>query len=237
MNKHNQYCYTYLLGWRDLDIWYYGSRSANKLEPQKDLLFKYQTSSVHVKKFILENGLPDVVKVHKLFETKVDAETYETKFLKKVNAKTSQRWLNKSNNTFPHVCYTRTEKHKLLISNANKGRIRSRELKEKLSKIHNERFQHGAAGPNKGKKFSDEWKRKISESNKGKHSKPVNLGRQHTDETKKKISSSLQGIKRSAETKEKVSLSKRGVAKSDEFKQKRSDYMKEHWRKKKLGLI
>jgi hypothetical protein len=66
---------------------------------------------------------------------------------------------------------------------------------------------------NTGREFSEETKRKISESRKGQKNR---LGRKHTEETKRKISEALKGQKNSLgrkhteETKRKISESRKG---------------------------
>lgn len=88
--------YTYLIGWRERDLWYYGSRHANTLAPEEDLWKEYFTSSKYVEKAREEFGEPDVRLVHRIFETVEDTHRYEYKFLKRVNAKSSPRWLNQT---------------------------------------------------------------------------------------------------------------------------------------------
>lgn len=43
-------CYTYLIGWSEYDIWYYGVRYAKGCNPA-DLWVKYFTSSKFVREF------------------------------------------------------------------------------------------------------------------------------------------------------------------------------------------
>lgn len=86
--------YTYLIGWRELDTWYYGVRYANKESPKLDLWVNYFTSSKHVKAFRDANGEPDVIRVHKEFTSREDACEYEVKFLTRMKVETSDRWLN-----------------------------------------------------------------------------------------------------------------------------------------------
>src|SRR5208282_5860115 len=76
----------------------------------------------------------------------------------------------------------------------------------KISESHK-----GKKNPNYGKHFSDEHKRKISESNKGK---------QRTDEMKKEMSKLNKGKFISNETKEKMSKSQKGRHHTEETKKK-----------------
>ena len=83
--------FTYLIGWRELDRWYYGYSS----KPESDLWVRYFTSSRVVGQFRIDHGEPDVVRVHKRFETKELANDFETRFLQRVKAVKSGRWLNR----------------------------------------------------------------------------------------------------------------------------------------------
>ncbi len=86
--------YTYLIGWRDLDAWYYGYR--NRDNPETDLWIEYFTSSKFVKQFRDKHGEPDVIRVHRIFADKRAAMEYEDRFLHRVDAVRSNRWLNRA---------------------------------------------------------------------------------------------------------------------------------------------
>lgn len=92
------------------------------------------------------------------------------------------------------------------------------------------RLLSGEKGPNFGKCFSEETRRKMSEARK---SKP---GHQQSEEAKRKISESLKGRRRSEETKMKMSESKSGEKHpnfgkhlSEETKRKISEACKKYW--------
>ena len=95
----------------------------------------------------------------------------------------------------------------------NKGKKFSEETKQKISKS------------NKGKKFSEETKQKMSIAKKGRYS-----GRICSDETKQKISNAKKGIPSnniySDETKQKMSYAQKGRVHSNETKQKMSESRK-----------
>lgn len=87
--------------------------------------------------------------------------------------------------------------------------------------------------PNKGRHFSDEWKRKISEAKKGKPS--PNKGRHPSKETIRKRSEAMKGKHHSEETRKKMSEARKGKHNSDESNRKRSETMKgknkgKHWK-------
>lgn len=53
-------CYTYLIGWSLMGIYYYGAQYRNMANP-KDLWVKYFTSSKTVKIFRSIYGEPDII--------------------------------------------------------------------------------------------------------------------------------------------------------------------------------
>ena len=58
--------YTYLIGWIDVDLWYYGRRTAEGCHPE-ELFISYFTSSKVVYDIRSEFGEPDVIRTHKFF--------------------------------------------------------------------------------------------------------------------------------------------------------------------------
>lgn len=134
MNKHNQKPYTYLIGWRDLDVWYYGVRWANKVCPEEDLWFHYNTSSEHLKAFMEENGQPDVIRVARKFDTVTAARRHETRFITRLKCVRSKRWLNKGN---PNGRFIHSRPHsdetKALIGKRSRERFADPEFKARHS--------------------------------------------------------------------------------------------------------
>jgi len=108
----------------------------------------------------------------------------------------------------------------------NKGRKHSEEFRRKLSEAHRG-LQSGKNHPMFGKHHSEGTKRKISEALKGKDNHQ--LGRHHSEETKQKLREANLGKKVSEETRRKLSLANKG-------KKLRlgSTITEEH--KKKIGL-
>ena len=89
---------------------------------------------------------------------------------------------------------------------------------------------------NKGKKHSEETKKKLSEVNKGKHLGKDNpfYGKHHSDEIKKRISTTMKGKPKSEDTRNKMSEAKKNM--SEETKKKLSEVRKgntnvrgKHW--------
>jgi hypothetical protein len=95
--------YTYLIGWSEHNIWYYGSRTAKNCHPS-DLWVKYFTSSdddniygkPSVKTFRKLNGDPDVIIVRKVFNDAKKCVKFENKVLRRIKAVSSPLFLNKS---------------------------------------------------------------------------------------------------------------------------------------------
>src|SRR5688500_5384682 len=100
--KDNRIPYTYLIGWKDLNKWYYGVRYGKGCCPS-DLFIKYFTSSKHVKKFISINGMPDVIQIRKTFTSIHKARNWEIKVLKRLNVKEKEYFLNKTDHLTPCI--------------------------------------------------------------------------------------------------------------------------------------
>lgn len=161
--------YTYLIGWTELDKWYYGVRHANTKSPEDDLWKQYFTSSKYVKEFREKFGEPDIVRVDRIFDSKEDAIDYEFNFLRENNAHTESKWLNQS--CFPAIrVSTLTEEHK-----------------NKIKKTMREKYS-GENNPSK----RPEVKEKMSKALKGRTS--TFLGKTHSDETKRQISRTTSGV-------------------------------------------
>lgn len=92
-------CFTYLIGWSNLRIYYYGRKTSIGCYPGM-LLNTYFTSSVYVHEFIENHGVPDIVQIRKTFgEDYKLCEKWESKVLKRLNLAGDTRFLNKHNGT------------------------------------------------------------------------------------------------------------------------------------------
>ena len=89
--------YTYLIGWKKQNKFYYGARWAKNCKPT-DLWCTYFTSSKHVKSFYKENGDPDVIQIRKIFDDSEKCKAYERRVLLKLNVLQKDMWLNKNIN-------------------------------------------------------------------------------------------------------------------------------------------
>jgi hypothetical protein len=94
--------YTYLVGWPEHNIWYYGVRYSQDCDPD-DLWKPYKTSSAHVKKFVSENGDPTVIQVRKVFDNEIQARLWEHRVLKRLKVVGDARWLNQHVSMTPYM--------------------------------------------------------------------------------------------------------------------------------------
>ena len=88
--------YTYFIRWNDLNLNYYGRRTAKGCHPN-EFFITYFTSSNYVSDIITEYGMPDVIKIHKIFSDIQSCCIQEEKFLTRVNAAKSFNWINRTN--------------------------------------------------------------------------------------------------------------------------------------------
>lgn len=92
--------YTYLIGWRSSDKWYYGVRYGKGCCPT-DLWVTYFTSSKIVAESRVKYGEPDIIVVRKVFNSIEGATSWEHSVLKRMNVIQSDKWLNAHNGTSP----------------------------------------------------------------------------------------------------------------------------------------
>lgn len=186
--------YTYFIKWNNINKSYYGVRFAKNCHPQ-DFWKTYFTSSKKVKKLRESFGEPDIIKIHKIFTLSDDARNFEQNVLIFLNVGRNDLWLNSSKGKCPtRLGIPFSEESKQKSSNTQKGRV-----------------------------FSSEHRKKLSES------KKLILRGPRSIEDKEKISNSLKGKKkepRSIETKEKLSLANKGKILTDETKLKISNARK-----------
>lgn len=96
MNQDNELHhqpYTYLIGWSQLNKYYYGVRFAKGCSP-REFWIKYKTSSKIVKEFVNNYGEPDIISIRKTFSTPEKAIRWEEKVLRKMNVLHDDKWLN-----------------------------------------------------------------------------------------------------------------------------------------------
>jgi len=89
--------YTYLIGWTDRSIWYYGVRYAKDCHPD-ELLKTYFTSSKYVKNDIDSYGVPDHYEIRRTFSSEEEARNWEHRVLRRINAVHREDFLNETDN-------------------------------------------------------------------------------------------------------------------------------------------
>ncbi len=119
--------FTYLIGWAKFNKFYYGVRYKDEITTDS-LGTSYFSSSRYVKKFIEDNGNPDIIQIRKIFTCKQKAKKWEETVIRRMNIIYDDKWLNKSNaNSFRDVVMD--EDIKKRISDVKKGK--------KLGKYYN----------------------------------------------------------------------------------------------------
>lgn len=97
MLEYMPYCY--LIGWENLNIWYYGVEYGIKKNANPTNLWtNYFTSSFAVKKFRIENGEPNIISIRKTFTDVKTALIWEHKVLVRMGVKKDSRFLNQHDN-------------------------------------------------------------------------------------------------------------------------------------------
>jgi hypothetical protein len=161
--------FTYLIGWRKLDKWYYGVRYAKNCHPS-DLMQTYFTSSINVKKFIETNGMPDVIQVRKIFCDKTSAINWENKTIMRMAMVEDDRFLNRCHSKSVHPDDARkhlagkTYEEAYGIEKAKELKaIRSLANKTRVIRPWEER-RKGRVHKNKGRKQNSERTARMVES-------------------------------------------------------------------------
>lgn len=194
---------------------YIGQHKYKKLDDS------YMGSGTLIKRAIKKHGIENFKKeiLYSRIQYRETADDMERFAIKKERAigKAEYNLANGGNGTG-----TVSDETKQKISKArsgkptwNKGKPMSEEYKIKLSMAHK-----GQVAWNKGKKckpLSEETKKKISESQKGK---------KMSEETRRKMSESQKGKKMSEETRRKLSESHKGKHPSEEHRKKISEALK-----------
>lgn len=178
MQEYIPYCY--LIGWTNLNKWYYGSEYSQKtkIANPSNLFnnmspYSYKTSSKEVQRIIEQHGVPDVISIRKTFKTSQECRAWEHKVLRRMDVIHSEKWINKTNNKGISLeCIVNVPK--------------SAEHKRKIQAAARQRDYNGTNNPNYGKKHSIEARQKISHASRMKR---------HSESTKQQISLSVTGEK------------------------------------------
>lgn len=174
--------FTYLIGWPDRNLFYYGVRYARGSQPS-DLWTKYFTSSKVVQETRSSFGEPTVVEVRKVFEDEATARRWETRVLTRLDAKRHPKFLNKSN--IPARPPEKTPEQIKKIAAKLRGQKRTPEQRAKM----------GPTG--KTWTLSEETKKKMSLAKKG-MPKPEGFGAAVSERLKGRVQSDGERSKRIA---------------------------------------
>lgn len=175
--------YTYLIGWSNLNTWYYGRRTAKNCHPA-ELWKKYFTSSDEVARFRKEHGEPDIIQIRKTFTDPKKCSIWECRLLEKIDAQHDPRFLNKRNGDYKWdtTGVSPSEEARKRQSEKLKNRIFTTEHKQKLKAPKTESHKQNMRKPKPpgfGKKLKGNQHAKGHKSWAGKNHKP---------ETKQKLS-------------------------------------------------
>lgn len=239
--------YTYLIGWTSLNLFYYGVRFSKNCNPD-DLWRRYFTSSKFVKKIREEYGEPDVIEIRKTFLSKEDAINWEFKVIRRMKAIKDKRFLNCGiQGKFFCTIDSLSDEHKNRIKESwtDERRLAASEHWRSNNPMFDAKTKDivGSATSKrlKGRSLTEEHRRKISESGKGRK-----LSESHMELLKNRIGENnpMYGKKMPEEAiKNRIEKSKpkvsgenhwtHGKTHSDEYKKKMSESLKKSWQRRK----
>ena len=194
MTEYRPYCY--LIGWKHLKMYYYGSEYSNtsKIANPVNLWTTYFTSSKHVKEFVNKYGDPDVIEIRKIFTTAEKAIHWEYRALRKLKVRNNPLWLNINEGKAPvGVAWSverKSEKSKQVSGSLNPmyNKLHTVETKLKISKKSGRK---GSKNGMFGKIHTDAAKEKMSQNHLYASGKDhARFGKTHTESAKKKMSDS-----------------------------------------------
>lgn len=161
--------YTYLIGWSELDLWYYGVKFGKSADPSK-FWVNYFTSSKYVQSIRAEFGEPDVREIRKTFDTKEEAAEWERKVIRRLNAVWSDKWINRGNGGHefnpPPEMRARSKTCRQKISEARKRWAAKPENREKVMEYaNNGRIGAPKISAKARERFADpEWKKNVHDA-------------------------------------------------------------------------
>lgn len=166
--------FTYLIGWPEHNLYYYGVRYKSGCNPN-DLCTTYFTSSRLVHSCILKYGTPTLRQIRKTFKLPKQALVWEQTVLRRLKVLYNDKWLNK--NISGAIEFD--DRIRKLMSEAKKGLIWVHKdgkktcirkellnfyLSEGFSKGHGQKYI-GEKNPMYGKQHTKETKAKIGKAN------------------------------------------------------------------------
>lgn len=104
MNEEHKY-YTYLIGWSDLNLYYYGSRWSKYITKpfELDLWNVYKTSSGYVHELAGKIGDPDIRQIRKTFSSREECLLWEFTVQRRLNLAARSDFLNRWNQSVKMV--------------------------------------------------------------------------------------------------------------------------------------
>jgi len=185
MSIYDKIPYTYLIGWKQHNKWYYGVRYAKGCHP-RDLWKTYFTSSKLVKQLVKMFGDPDIIQVRRIFNCPIKACNWEITVLRRLNVPNNIKFLNGHRGGHGYNASIQSRKATIGVAtvydnNGNKHRVASndprilsgelsgnrknkitvikKETDEKVTITVNEYDKALYKHPNQGKKQSIEYKK------------------------------------------------------------------------------
>ena len=123
----------------------------------------YKTSSNIIKQIIIEEGLQSfIIRRIRHFETKEESRDYEARFLRKVKARTNEKFFNRSEN-----CSEFTNKGGYKLSEETKRKIskpKSEETRKKMSKPQTPEFVEKRISKIRGLKRTEKARKNMSDA-------------------------------------------------------------------------
>lgn len=182
--NNNMKAYTYLLKFKPENKYYYGVRFKNirlKRNPEDDFMIHYTTSSEQINDLLQKYGIDSFEwEIRKTFTSAKQAILWETKVLRRAKVlKRQDVWYNAN-----------VAGYKITTPN---GRQKIKETHTGVPKTddHKEKIRLSNIGKNKGRKPTEEHRRKNSESHQGE--KNIRWGIEVLQSTRDKISKANKG--------------------------------------------
>lgn len=176
--------FTYLIGWPDHNLFYYGVRFRRNCDPS-ELWTTYFTSSVHVARTREALGEPTLIQVRREFDSNDAARSWEARVLRRLHVRKDPRFLNRCE--LPAPPSDKHPDHVEAIAMKLRGKKRTPEQRARIGA--------GMSGISTPK--SEEHKRKIGDANRGKQ-KPEGFGAAVSARMKDRVQSEEERAKRKA---------------------------------------
>lgn len=180
------------------------------------LMTTYFTSSKYVKQYIRAYGLPDIIEIRKIFDTKLEAKQWEERVIDKGKLHSAKNWLNCGNNgSFKNIVMDDDMKKKI---SSRKKILNSKKPKWSFytDGVITKQFFDGEVIPDnfvRGKIVSEKMKKHVD------HLQGIRENRTPEEwaSIKIKISQSTKGTKKPEGFAEKISKAHKGLIKPHMF--------------------